>query len=60
MPKAINMTDELDAFKVSLGSFLAAFPDKPPVTGYTTANTNSLLDLSKGRGERTLDAAVLF
>ena len=61
LPKAVNMTDELESFKVTLGSFLATFPDKPPVTGYTTTNTNySLLDLSKGRGERTLDAAALF
>ena len=29
LPKAVNMTDELESFKVTLGSFLATFPDKP-------------------------------
>lgn len=58
LPRTINEIDNLDRLKVALGNFLEAFPDKPPVTGYTRGNTNSLLDLSKGRGERTLAAAV--
>ena len=58
LPRTINEIDNLDRLKVALGNFFEAFPDKPPVTGYTRGNTNSLLDLSKWRGERTLAAAV--
>ena len=36
--------DSLDKFKIALFTFLRRFPDKPPVTGYSTANHNSLLD----------------
>ncbi len=41
----------LDRFKISLSTFLKKFSDKPPVTGYSTANHNSLLDWSRARVE---------
>ena len=39
------MVKELEAFKIiALGEFLAQYPDKPPVPGYTPPTSNSLLD----------------
>ena len=35
--------DSLDKFKISLSTFLRRFPDKPPVTGYSTANQRRLV-----------------
>ena len=58
LPKSVNKQDTLESFKVALGTFLDSFPDKPPVPGYVTTNTNSLLDWSGERGVRTLDAVV--
>ena len=50
LPKNVNQQKTLDGFKIALGTFLKQFPDTPPVRGYTTANTNSLLDWSRDRG----------
>ena len=50
LPKQVNTQQSLDNFKVALGEFLATFPDKPPVPGYTPPNSNSLLDWSCERG----------
>ena len=46
LPKHVNSQQELNAFKTALGSFIARYPDKPPISGYTSPNTNSLLDWS--------------
>ena len=51
LPKSVNSATALEAFKVALGDFLAQYPDKPPVTGYTPPNSNSLLDWSCERGD---------
>ena len=50
LPAATKDFDSLDKFKISLSTFLQRFPDKPPVTGYSTANHNSLLDWSNQSG----------
>ena len=44
LPKKVNTADDLDQFKILLGRWLDQFPDCPPVTGYPTQNTNSILD----------------
>ena len=44
LPKTVNTSDSLDTFKVLLGYFLRQFPDQPPVSGYTTQNSNSIID----------------
>ena len=47
LPANITRTEKLESFKTQLGHFLAAFPDNPPVAGYTVANDNSLLSWSQ-------------
>ena len=44
LPKTINNQSSLESFKSKLDIFLMNFPDRPPVTGYSTANGNSLVD----------------
>ncbi|KAL5269743.1 hypothetical protein ACHWQZ_G003270 [Mnemiopsis leidyi] len=44
LPKEVNTVTDLDWFKVCLGKFLETIPDKPPTTGYTAANANSILN----------------
>ena len=44
LPVQINMTEAFEPFKRQLTSFVMRIPDKPPVQGYTTPNSNSLLD----------------
>ncbi len=46
LPKHVNTVTSVESLKVALGGFLKRFPDKPPVTGYTPPNSNSLLDWS--------------
>ena len=50
LPKDVNSQTTLDAFKIALGGFLKQFPDRPPATGYTPPNSNSLLDWSAAGG----------
>ena len=50
LPKDVNSQTTLEPFKASLGRFMEQFPDKPPVTGYTPPNSNSLLDWSAAGG----------
>ena len=50
LPAEVNRQHLLDPFKVKLQTFLKNFPDKPPVSGYTTQNGNSLIDWSKQSG----------
>ena len=44
IPKSVNTEQSLDLFKSKLDNFIMGVPDCPPVTGYSTANNNSLLD----------------
>ena len=44
LPKHVNTKQTLVSFKEGLDLFLRDIPDCPPVTGYTTVNSNSLLD----------------
>ena len=44
LPPYVKDHKSLDAFKTALSAFLNKVPDRPPVTGYSTANHNSLLD----------------
>ena len=44
LPQHMNEQYTLTGFKEALGAFLATIPDTPPTAGYTTQNTNSLLD----------------
>ena len=48
----VNEQETLTGFKEALGAFLKDFPDTPPITGYTTANSNSLLDWSMAENSR--------
>lgn len=44
LPKEVNEIETLDGFKAALGGFLDSFPDTPPVKGYPSSTSNSLLD----------------
>ena len=44
LPKHVNIKETLASFKEKLDSFLLNISDYPPVAGYTTQNSNSLLD----------------
>ena len=46
LPSHVNKQGTLSGFKEALGAFLKDFPDTPPITGYSTINSNSLLDWS--------------
>jgi len=50
LPADAKDFQSLDKFKISLSTFLRKFPANPPVTGYSTANHNSLLDWSNQSG----------
>ena len=50
LPATTKDFDSLDKFKRALSTFLRRFPDKPYVTGFSTANHNSLLDWSNQSG----------
>ena len=52
LPTDTRDKDTLDRFKVSLSRFIDQFPDQPPVSGYTTTNSNSLLDWRNHGGHR--------
>ena len=43
LPKYLNCIDNFESFKQNLDNFILSYPDQPPVHGYTTANSNSLL-----------------
>ena len=44
LPRHVNEQSTLTGFKEALGAFLATIPDTLPTVGYTTPNSNSLLD----------------
>ena len=43
MPYHLNGISDLEQFKSRLTKFLLTVPDKPPIRGYTSPNSNSLL-----------------
>lgn len=43
VPYSLNRIESFDTFKAKLTRFILTVPDKPPVRGYSTANSNSLL-----------------
>ena len=43
MPYHLNLISDLEQFKNQLTKFLLSVPDKPPIRGYTSPNSNSLL-----------------
>ena len=43
LPKKINTLIKFESFKQQLDNFILRYPDHPPVHGYITANSNSLL-----------------
>ena len=55
IPRKIRLKSSLDAFKSSLSTFLLTVPDKPPIRGTTSPNSNSILDWRIDR-----DASALF
>ena len=44
LPKAINCDQNFNSFKNQLDTFLLSTPDEPPVRGYVSRNSNSLLN----------------
>ena len=44
LPKNVNNKCSLSSFKETLDAFILNIQDCPPVSGYTTVNSNSLLD----------------
>ena len=47
LPGNLHALADLQQFKNALTDFLNTIPDTPPVSGYSGANTNSLLDWNK-------------
>ena len=52
LPSHVNNHGTLSGFKEALGTFLSDFPATPPLTGYSTVNSNSLLDWSTAEDSR--------
>ena len=49
LPRSVTCAPSLESFKSSLTShIMSTYPDQPPVPGYTSPNSNSLLDWSTG------------
>ena len=49
IPQSISSAPSLESFKSRLTSYIRSYyPDLPPVPGYTTPNSNSLLDWNAG------------
>ncbi len=55
IPYHLNVITELNSFKRQVTKFLLSVPDTPPIRGYTTPNSNSLLCWRNDR-----DASVLW
>ena len=47
LPSNLHLIKEPQQFKIKLTEFVNLFPDRPPVSGNSCANSNSLLDWSK-------------
>ena len=49
LPRSVTCAPSLESFKSRLTShIMGSYPDLPPVPGYTSPNSNSLLDWSTG------------
>ena len=54
IPSGITSADSLPLFKSKLTAYLKSrFPDLPPVDGYTSSNSNSILDWNSGGPQQT-------
>ena len=49
VPQTVKAAESFIKFKCSLSDFLALIPDQPPVAGYSSSWTNSLVDYSPTR-----------
>ena len=49
IPGHLHVVADPMQFKIELTKFLNTIPDKPPVSGYKTANSNSLLEWSNNK-----------
>ena len=49
LPNHLHHMADLKQFKHALTEFLNTFPDTPPVSGYSCANRNSMLDWTQNR-----------
>ena len=54
IPYHLNVIQDLQQFKDRLTKFMLSLPDKPPVRGYSTPNSNSLLCWRNDRGTTSL------
>ena len=48
IPSNITVQINFKIFKADLTRYLLSLPDKPPVSGYTSVNSNSILDWRQG------------
>ena len=55
IPAKLRKISTLDSFKHHLTDFLLSVPDKPPIRGFTSPNSNSILDWRNDR-----DASALW
>ncbi|KAL5263950.1 hypothetical protein ACHWQZ_G005141 [Mnemiopsis leidyi] len=53
LPKDVNTKKTLESFKAALEVFLETIPDMPPTPGYSTPNSNSIIDWCNQRGDWT-------
>ncbi|KAL5251911.1 hypothetical protein ACHWQZ_G014894 [Mnemiopsis leidyi] len=49
VPSDVKAERTFDSFKTSLSKFLALIPDNPPISGYTSSWSNSLVDYTPSR-----------
>ena len=56
LPYQLNSLDRFEMFKIRLTAFLLTVPDKPPVKGYVSPNSNSILSWRVDRDAAALGA----
>ena len=49
VPSDVKAERTFDSFKTSLSKFLALIPDNPPISGYASSWSNSLVDYTPSR-----------
>ena len=54
IPYHLNVVDKAEHFKDQLTKFMLSIPDTPPIRGYASKNSNSLLCWQKERGYESL------
>ena len=54
IPHELTTISELEPFKTRVSRFLCRIPDMPPVRGYSTTNSNSILDWRVDRATSAL------